>query len=121
MIDGTTDTITEEAYGGYTSKNDKIYIRYKTEDGKSSTLIKIDEKAVTISRRGENASVMTYEKDRKTEFEYHTPYGTIPMEINTEKLVRAFSENGGRLRICYTIRVAEDKYKNDITIDVTER
>lgn len=120
-IDGETDTITEEANGSFTIKNNKIYIRYKTENGKVSTLIKIDEKAVTINRRGENASVMTYKKDMKTEFEYHTPYGTIPMEIKTEKIVRAFSDSGGRLMICYTIRVMGDKYKNNITIDVTER
>ncbi len=120
-IDGETDTITETAYGAYSVKNNKIYIRYKTENGRSSTLITVDDKSVTIKRRGENTSSMTYERDKKTEFEYRTPYGAIPMEIDTQKIVTAFSPNGGTLKIGYIIKTMNDKYKNNITIDVTER
>ncbi|MGN0150506.1 MAG: DUF1934 domain-containing protein, partial [Clostridia bacterium] len=107
----------------YIQKKDKIYIRYKTvsEDGESITLITVENGFVTIKRGGVSGSVMVYKKDLKTEFQYRTPYGIVPMELKTSKIVTAFNETGGTLRICYTISVGGDKYLNDITIRVTER
>lgn len=122
-IDGKTDVIEEKAYGRYTEKDGKIYIRYKTssEGVEAATLITIDNSAVTIKRSGVSGSAMVYKKDQKTEFQYHTPYGIIPMELTTSKIVTAFDKTGGTLRICYTILMQGDKYFNDITIRVTER
>lgn len=122
-IDGETDLIEEKAYGGYIQKKDKIYIRYKTvsEEGESTTLITVENGFVTIKRGGVSGSVMVYKKGLKTELQYRTPYGIVPMELKTSKIVTAFNETGGTLRICYTISVGGDKYLNDITIRVTER
>jgi uncharacterized beta-barrel protein YwiB (DUF1934 family) len=123
-VDTETNVIEEQADGSYTEKNGKIYIRYKSsseDSGESSTLITIDNGTVTIKRFGASGSVMVYKKDKKTEFQYRTPYGIIPMELKTSKLVTAFDKDGGTLRICYTISVQGDKYFNDITIKVTGR
>ncbi len=119
-IDESTDIIKENAHGGYIQKNGKIHIRYKTtsDDSEVITLITIDRDTVTIKR---GVSAMVYKKGKKTNIQYNTPYGVIPMEIETTKLNASFNELGGTLELCYSISMRQDKYFNDILIKVTER
>lgn len=123
VIDGEEGVVEERAAGSCLMKNEKVYIRYKTsEDGvQTSTTVIIDNDLVTIKRTGAVSSVMTYKKGVKTHFAYRMPYGSIGMEIDTEKLVSVFDENGGTLRICYTLSVQGEKYSNNTTIKVTGR
>ena len=88
-IDSETDTIEETAYGNYTEKNGKQYITYKTENNGDKILffIKIAANEILIKRTGSVNSSMTYKVDTKKEFLYHLPYGTVPMEIETQRIV----------------------------------
>ena len=115
-IDSETDTIEETAYGNYTEKNGKQYITYKTEnDGdKISSMIKIDGNEILIKRTGSVNSSMTYKVDTKKEFLYHLPYGTVPMEIETQRIVSKLDENGGTIELVYTLTVQGEKYFNDM-------
>ena len=115
-IDSETDTIEETAYGNYTEKNGKQYITYKTEnDGdKISSMIKIDGNEILIKRTGSVNSSMTYKVDTKKEFLYHLPYGTVPMEIETQRIVSKLDENGGTIELVYTLTVQDEKYFNDM-------
>ena len=122
-IDSETDTIEETAYGNYTEKNGKQYITYKTEnDGdKISSMIKIDGNEILIKRTGSVNSSMTYKVDTKKEFLYHLPYGTVPMEIETQRIVSKLDENGGTIELVYTLMVQGEKYFNDMKITVSKR
>ena len=55
------------------------------------------------------------------EFLYHLPYGTVPMEIETQRIVSKLDENGGTIELVYTLTVQGEKYFNDMKITVSKR
>lgn len=117
-IDGEDDTVREEAHGKIYIKNGKTYIIYTTNDGSSSNMIIAAEKTVTVKRRGETSSVMEFDKTRRTRTTYRMPYGNMPMEIETEKIVNALTEDGGKLRLVYTVSMQGQRICNDMRIIV---
>lgn len=122
-IDGKTDTIEETACGSYYEKNGKQYIIYKAvnEGGTISSMIKIDGEEMVIKRSGEVSSSMTYRADRKSRFMYNLPYGSLEMEIDTQRLVTRLGERGGTVELMYTLTVQGEKYFNDMKITVVKR
>lgn len=124
-IDTETDTIEEIAYGSYDEKNDKQYIRYKTEtdeqNGAIASIIILDGDSLTIKRRGHTNSSMVYRAGKKHAFPYETPYGIIDMEIETDKLISNVDENGGTIELVYTLTVQDEKYYNDMKIRIVKR
>lgn len=122
VIDGEKGSVTEKASGNYTLKNGKAYIRYKTlhEEGNTLTTVIAEGDTVTIKRSGAVSSSMIFRKNIKTSFLYRLPYGSIPMEIDTEFIKNALSEHGGTLIIRYSLVAQGEKYENNITIQVTE-
>lgn len=123
VIDGETGVVEETADGSYDRRNGKVYIRYKTfeESAETSTTIIAGDDTVTIKRGGIIFSVMVYKRGQKTNFVYRMPYGAVNMEIYTEKLAAAFDENGGTIKICYTLSAQGAKYSNNTTIRVIRR
>lgn len=121
--DTQSDTITEKAYGSYTKKNNKIYITYTTDndDDKTSTLMKLDGDEVFIKRLGSISSAMTYKSGTKKSFMYRMPYGNIEMENHTHRIVQELDENGGSIRLVYTLIIQGEKYFNDMEIKITKR
>ena len=73
-------------------------------------MIKIDGNEILIKRTGSVNSSMTYKVDTKKEFLYHLPYGTVPMEIETQRIVSKLDENGGTIELVYTLTVQGEKY-----------
>lgn len=122
-IDGETDTIEEIAYGSYHEKNGKQYIMYKTEndDDKVSSMIKLDGNEVQIKRSGSINSTMVYKAGTKCIFMYNLPYGTVEMELETERIISNLAENGGTIEMLYTLSVQGEKYYNDMKITVVKR
>ncbi len=117
IIDGRRDTVRESSEGSLYVRDGKTYIIYKTENGSEACTI-IAGDTVTVKRHGETASVMKFDKLRRTRTLYSMPYGKMLMEIETEKIVNALSEDGGRLRLVYTITVQGQKIYNDMSIVV---
>lgn len=121
-IDGETDTIEEIAYGSYHEKNGKQYIMYKTEnDDKVSSMIKLDGNEVQIKRSGSINSTMVYKAGTKRSFMYNLPYGTVELELETERITSNLAENGGTIEMLYTLSVQGEKYYNDMKITVVKR
>ena len=123
-IDSETDTIEETAYGNYTEKNGKQYITYKTENDGDKYFVddKNRRQRDTYKTYGKcKFSSMTYKVDTKKEFLYHLPYGTVPMEIETQRIVSKLDENGGTIELVYTLTVQGEKYFNDMKITVSKR
>ena len=65
---------------------------------------------IRIKRKGDVNSEMIYKKNTKTSFMYRLPFGAMEMELETLRIVNSLSENGGKLRIIYTLAVQGEKY-----------
>lgn len=122
-IDGKKDTIEEQYYGSLFEKNKKQYILYKTKDdgGGYSTMIKLDKDAVVIKRSGSINSSMKYRAGEKNRFLYEIPYGSIEMEVDTERVIALIDENGGSIELQYVLTAQGEQYFNNMKITVDKR
>lgn len=121
-IDGQNDIIEEKAEGSYYRKNAKTYIIYKVKDEncENSVMITVSEESVTVKRSGGADTIMVFDRMRKTKTRYRTMYGELEMEIQTEKLVNALNDDGGKLRLVYTMIMQGQKIYNDMEITVEQ-
>lgn len=117
--DGEEDIIEETAECKLHFKNGKIYIMYTSAENVSVMII-ISDKEITVKRSGETKNTMTFERNAKTLSWYNTPYGRFEIEIFTEKIVNALTENGGKLRIIYTMTMQGQRIYNDMKISIKE-
>lgn len=122
-IDDDTDVIEEKNTGSYCIKNGKTYIIYKSvsDSSETSSTVIISDDMIKIKRKGAVDSEMIYKKNTKTSFMYRLPFGSMEMELETLRIVNSLSENGGDLRIIYTLAVQGEKYYNDMKITVVKR
>ena len=122
--DGEQNVIEETAFGSYHEKSGKQYITYRTEktdesDSIASILI-LDGDSLTIRRRGSTSSHMIYRAGHRHSFPYATPYGTIDMELETDRLISYLSHSGGTIELAYTLTIQGEKYFNNMKITVTK-
>lgn len=115
-IDGQIDTVEEKAPVKVNTLKEKIYLMYKTET--DSVMIIAAKDSVTVKRSGSVDSTIVFERNKKTKTTYNMPYGKWLMEIETEKIVNAMTETGGRLRLVYTMTIQGQKIFNDMKITV---
>ncbi len=120
-IDGTKDEIFEKAQGNLYTKDNKTYLLYKVtdEDGETSVIVVVEKDCVSVKRTGATSSKMVFDKTKKTNLKYNTMYGSIDTVIDTQKIVNALSEDGGKLRLVYTLTMQGAKMYNDMVICVT--
>ncbi len=85
-----------------------------------SVMIIISDKETTVKRSGETKNTMTFERNAKTLSWYNTPYGRFGIEIFTEKIMNALTENGGKFRIIYTMTMQGQGIYNDMKISIKE-
>ena len=97
-------------------KGENVYILYKN-DGVTSK-IKIEGKTVTVTRMGEFSSEMIYREGETTSFLYKMPYGTLDMELKTEKAEVNVSEAGGEIVLNYTLSFSGMETKNGMKIKI---
>ncbi len=103
--------------GNYYIKDGKYYITYIEEEG-TRVVIKASADSVTVRRMGHFSAVMEYETGRETEFMYRTPYGAIPMQINTHDVVNRLGKNGGGLKFSYSLSSGGGVTENKIKLEV---
>lgn len=118
-IDRETDIIEEKGIGSYREKNGKYYIVYdvNSEENSSHVTVIVDGSIVKIKRSGETAaSEMVYDTERDTVFKYNTPYGSINMEIKTIRIHNGLTQDGGVLKIVYTLVMQGMSTYNDTEI-----
>ena len=69
----------------------------------TKTSFTINPMGVVLSREGSLNSSMIFEKGRKHEFVYETPFGSTTMGVDTKKLNVDFNEHGGDMEIEYVV------------------
>lgn len=108
-INGGNDVIELQTFGKFQEKNGKYYVIYEESeltgfDG-STTTIKIDDDVVTMIRRGNVNSKMTFKNGEKQLCTYDTPYGRMVVAVQPRDMRFNMKEDGGNLTIEYVLDV----------------
>lgn len=108
--------------GAFYLKNGSYYILYdeKEEMGMAdcSVTIKVSDKEVSISRKGEFSSKMLYKTGEASEFLYNTPYGRFPVILTTQEINSNLNIMGGRIEILYGITISNEENFHALLVDV---
>nr|WP_282580106.1 DUF1934 domain-containing protein [Natroniella sulfidigena] len=87
-------------------RNGVYYLKYEEVleglEGTKTTL-KIKEDAVTLIRRGQVGGTQEFLPEKRTSFDYQTPYGKLPLEIEVEKLAVTAAEQTGEIKLKYRL------------------
>lgn len=107
-IDGELDEPIElQTFGKYGVINGNHYLIYEesamTGFEDTTTTIKAGDGFVTVTRRGKYNMQMHYVVGEKNLCLYQTPYGETAVQINTREIQNELGENGGHLRVDYTL------------------
>lgn len=69
----------------------------------TKTSFAIGPMGVVMTREGSLNSRMVFEKGRKHNFLYETPFGSATMGVDTTNITVAFDEHGGNMEIDYVV------------------
>ncbi|WP_026893561.1 DUF1934 domain-containing protein [Clostridiisalibacter paucivorans] len=121
---GKEDIIELLTEGKFYKKRDIYYIVYEeTEisgmEGTTTTL-KIEGDKVSMKRFGSNTSDMVFEKGKRFNTYYMTPYGNLDMEILTNKMAIDISDTGkGNIELGYRVNISNSiESNNELLINV---
>ncbi len=83
---GEKTNVEHQAHGQYYWKNNIAYISYYEADGQTKTLLKLEEGALHIVRRGAISHEQLFAKGRKSAGAYRLKGASFKMEVLTTKL-----------------------------------
>lgn len=93
--------------GSYYFKRDKQYLVYEEKSGDSSditkNLVRFDNKEVSITKSGAINTNMIFREGSKIISDYATPYGSIKMGFDTQKVIVEESDEEIRIDIKYAL------------------
>ena len=72
----------------------------------TTTTFEVQGKKVILTRSGGVNSQMIFEEGRQHTSLYETPFGELPVDIQTSRLLHNLTERGGLMEIKYSIAVA---------------
>lgn len=108
-VDGDGDKTELVTEGEYAMRNGKYLLRYKEHladvGDDCTTIIKIDDSTVVMSRNGSINTQMIFEGGKRHMSHYETPLGSFTIGVNTEELRVDVSENGGEVEIKYILDI----------------
>ena len=99
MTDGTME-VTEEGYLLTYQESELTGMEGMT------TTFEVVGNRVTLKRSGSVNSQMVFEEGKQHTSLYETPFGELPVDIQTSSLRHTLSERGGVMEIKYSIAVA---------------
>ena len=103
--------------------NNKYYIIYDESEltgfADTTTTIKIWEGNAVVTRRGRYNMKLAYQTGKRNLCLYPTPYGEIAASIYTSEIDFYFSDQGGRLRVDYTLDADNENFiQNSLNVSV---
>lgn len=111
-----------KAEGSLYPKGDAWYVVYKEEEavglGSTLTSVRIERGMITLIRQGETVMRQVLVKGEEQHGTYKTPYGTFDLTTRASQLTTRIDENGGRIEVMYNIRLAGEKSRIDLRMDV---
>lgn len=95
--------------GEYYFRNGKHYVVYdeimEGQDTPSKTTIKFNNDMLEVLRKGEMSVHMVFEKNKKNNTYYYTPYGSLQIGIDAKDLVVAENEDLITVEVNYALDV----------------
>ena len=123
-VDGETDCLEYMTTGqlGYDDQG-CFYVSYDENEQMTATHthVTIGRHRVTLSRQGELNSDLVLEKGKRHLCYYDTGFGALMVGISTSELSSSIAENGGELRMRYTVDINSGyASSNEVNIKVKE-
>ena len=85
------------------------------------TMIKVDDKSVTITRNGEGSSKLIMTEGERNMCHYRTQFGDILLGVYCNEVNNELSDCGGKILMSYTLDVnASVLSENKVTIKIRE-
>lgn len=88
---GEEEPVLTKAYGTYHYINDKHYIQYDEKSPEDGTItkntMKISQSNILLTKKASQTSQMEFDLKAGTRMQYHTPYGSFPLEITTKSIL----------------------------------
>lgn len=72
----------------------------------TTTTLTIRDKEVVLEREGTTTTKMCFNREEPSVSMYQTPYGILELSINTKSLEVEMGEDGGELKIDYSLSIA---------------
>ena len=69
------------------------------------TTFQIEPERITLMRVGEYNAQMVFQKGRRHMSLYNTPYGSMTIGVNTQRLLADLTDQGGTIEIDYAIEI----------------
>lgn len=93
--------------GQYFEKDDSRFLLYEEQDPDSGAVVrstlKIKNHTVELSKSGAVRSRMIFETGKTHRTSYDTPYGSLLLDICTDDLKSAWSDNTGSVQLAYRL------------------
>ena len=123
--DGDKSNIELTTTGNYSRVNSRWVLLYDemSEDKTAviKTMIKVDDKSVTITRNGEGSSKLIMTEGERNMCHYRTQFGDILLGVYCNEVNNELSDSGGKISMSYTLDVnASVLSENKVTIKIRE-
>lgn len=120
--DEKDDAIELTTEGNFYEKNGSYFILYNESEemgmADCSVMIKVTEDKVTVKRSGAFSSKMIYKPGETNEFIYNMPYGEMMIILHTKEIKKDLNDDGGELKISYTLTIQGEDNENELNIRV---
>lgn len=102
-IDGDKEEYVTKARGEYHFVNEKKYFRYEEETpyGKAKAMIKLSNDIIEVTKTGAVNMRLYLEKGKLVAGVYDTPYGSIPIDIDTKDIKIDEDEMSMKISVSY--------------------
>ena len=123
--DGDKSNIELTTTGNYSRVNGRWVLLYDemSEDKTAviKTMIKVDDKSVTITRNGEGSSKLIMTEGERNMCHYRTQFGDILLGVYCNEVNNELNDSGGKISMSYTLDVnASVLSENKVTIKIRE-
>ncbi|WPC42069.1 DUF1934 domain-containing protein [Clostridium sp. JS66] len=118
QTEDTDDVIEVVTPGNFYKKDNTYYAIYKETkisgmEGTTTTL-RISEDKFSLIRSGSTTSKMEFYKGKEDISMYDTPYGTLELKTQTNKLIVNLDDDGGEVFIDYIMSISGHKPQNTL-------
>jgi len=122
-LEGETSCIETVAEGRHYYKKGKHYVLYDdhlTDQGRVSTVLKIEPYAMVLLRSGAISQEQRFAVNEESVSQYQTPFGALQMAVRTDQLDVAYGSVTGSVDVHYAMVInGQEQSSNQLHIEVT--
>ncbi len=126
--DGEQEVVELITEGKYYQKGESTYLIYKETNLSGiegcTTSLKVTEDTIHMKRFGSASSEIHFQKGKRFNTHYNTPYGNVEMEVVTKKIENALNKScaSGFLNIEYDISLSGlTEGRNKLNIEIMDK